>query len=128
MNAGRKDCDGRLVAAAIWLDRRQRLPKQFWIIFDRPHFALLKQLRKQLHHRLAVFKHVGNARRSAGIVLKHIELVFRRADNIDANNVRINIARRAKPDHFGNEGLIVVDQLSWNAARPDDFLPVINVI
>ena len=57
---------------ALTLGRRdgvQRLPEQFRIMLDGRDAVLGEQIRKQEHHRFAVFQHVGHARRCAAIVL-----------------------------------------------------------
>ena len=98
------------------------------IVLDRPHLDPLEQLREQLHHRLAVLQHVGDARRRARIVLQHVELVFADAHDVDADDVGVDAARRPDPDHLGQEGLVLGDQLARHAAGAQDLLAVIDVV
>ena len=90
----------------------QRLAQQLRIVLDRPHLDLLEQLREELHHRLAVFQHVGDAGGRARIVLEHEELVLAGAHDVDADDVGIDAARRPHADHLRQEGLVVGDQLA----------------
>ena len=89
---------------------------------------LRKQLRKNLQHRFAIFQHVAEARRCAGIVIQHEELIITGPHDIGADNVGIDIAGRGHADHIGQIGLIIGDQLPRHLAGPQDFLPMVNVM
>jgi hypothetical protein len=75
-----------------------------------------------------VFQHVGHARGGARIVLEHVELVLGSAYDIDADDVRINIARRTEADHLRQERLVLRDQLLGNLAGPHDLLTMVDIV
>ena len=98
------------------------------IVLDRPHLDPLEQLGEQLHHRLAVLQHVGDARRRARIVFQHVELVLADAHDVDADDVGVDAARRPDADHLGQERVVGGDQLARHAAGAQDLLAVIDVV
>ena len=83
---------------------------------------------EEMHHRLPVLEHVGHAGGRPKIILEDEEAVFPGADDVGADDVGIDLPRRIEADHFGQKGLVVVDQRRGNAARPDDLLPVIDIV
>ena len=83
---------------------------------------------KELHHRLAVLQHVGDAGRRARIVLEHEELVLAGAHDVDADDVGVDAGRRPHADHLGQERLVPGDQLLRDAAGAQDFLAVVDVV
>ena len=129
VDAGRQHGDRRRPLAALRRHACKR-PGAGAADSSRPACTLtrLEQLREQLHHGLAVLQHVGDARRRARIVLEHEELVLGRADDVDADDVGIDVARRAEADHLGQERLVVGDQLLRDATGAHDFLAVIDVV
>ena len=88
----------------------------------------MEQFREHLHHRFAVFQHVADTGRRAGIVLQHVELVFAGAHDVGADDMGIDAARRAEADHLRQEGVVLLDQFARNAAGPDDLLLVVDVV
>ena len=64
------------------------------IVFDGADAVLVKQFREHLHHRLAVFQHVADTGRGAGIVFQNVELVFAGAHDVGSDNMGIDATRR----------------------------------
>ena len=86
----------------------------------------MKEFREHLHHRLAVFQHVADTGRSAGIVFQNIELVFAGAHDVGADDVRIDAARWPETDHLWQEGFVALDQLL--GTRPAMISCVVDVV
>ena len=126
--AWRQHGDGGRTGDPIGLHRRQRLAQQRRIIFDRSNLDLLEQLRKELHHRLAVLQHVGNARGRARIVLQNEEIVLAGTHDVDADDVGVDAGGWSHADHFRQEGIVAGDELLRNAAGAQDLLPVVDVV
>jgi hypothetical protein len=97
----RQHRDARRIADIVGLHRAQRLAQQLRIVLDRPHLYPLEQLREELHHRLAVLQHVGDAGRRARIVLEHVEFVLVDAHDVDADDMGVDALRWPDADHFG---------------------------
>ena len=128
VEAGRQHRDGRRVVQIVRPDRRQRLAQQLRVVLDRAHPDALEQLGEELHHRLAVLQHVGDAGRRARIVLQHEELVLAGAHDVDADDVGVDAGRRPHADHLGQKGLVLGDQLLRNPAGAQDLLAVVDVV
>jgi hypothetical protein len=128
VDAGCQHRDARLALAAGRGERGEALAQQIGIVLDRAHLVLVEQFREHLHHRFAVFQHVADTGRRAGIVFQHVELVLAGAHDVGADDVGVDAARRAEADHLGQEGDVVFDQLARNAAGADDFLLVVDVV
>ena len=80
-----------------------------------------------MKHRFPVLQHVGNAGRCASVVFQDEELVRPRAYNVDADNVRVDPAGRRNANHFGQERVVLSDELDRDPPRAYDLLAVINV-
>ncbi len=105
----------------------QRLAQDFRIVVDRRHPVAGEQFGKDVHHRFPVFQHVGDAGGSPEIVLKHVELVLADPHDVDADDMAVDVFRRCKADHGGQEGLVAVDQIGRHAAGANNLLAVIDV-
>ena len=86
-----------------------------------------EQVWKQPHHDLAVFQHVGHARRRARIVFQHVEIVGVDPHHVDAGDVHIDIVRHVELIHLRAEHRILEDQIFRNAAGAQDLALMINV-
>jgi hypothetical protein len=128
VDAGRQHGDAGPAGAAGRGERGERLAQQEGIILDALDLVVLEEVREHLHHGFAVFQHVADARRRAGIVLQHVELILAGAHDVGADDMRVDAARRPEADHLGQEGDILLDQLARQAAGADDFLLVVDVI
>ena len=98
------------------------------IVRDRLHLHPREQLGEHRHHRLAVLEHVADARRRAGVVLEHEELVGPGAHQVDADDMGVDPARRGEADHLRQPGAVVAEQPLGQAARADDLLPVVEIV
>ena len=128
VDAGRQHRHGGPAVACRRRHGFQRAAQKLRIILHRAHSDVAKQLGEELHHRLAVLQHVGNARRRAGIVLQNVEFMLAGAHDIGADDVGVDAAGRLHAQHFGQESLVAGNQLDGNAARLDDFLAVVDVV
>jgi hypothetical protein len=129
VDARRQHRDRRRAVGAV--GRRaggERTPQVARIGADRLHRHRREQFGKHVQHRLAVFQHVGNARRRARIVLQHVEIVLARAHQIRADDMGVDAAGRLDADHLRQEGVIAGDQFHRDAAGAQDLLTVINVV
>lgn len=116
IDAGRQQRDRRLGIEVSGRDAFERLQEGVRIIFDRPHPIAAEEVGEEMHHRLAVLQHIGDAGRRARIVFKDHELVLAGADEIDADDVTVDAARRVDTDHLGQEGRVLGDELFGNLA------------
>ena len=98
------------------------------IAADALHLVGREQLREHAQHRFAVLQHVADAGRRAGIVLQDVELLRPGADQVDADDVGVDAARRLHPDHLAEIGVVAGDHLHRQAPRPDDLLTVVDVV
>ena len=98
------------------------------IIADRHDRLAREGIGKEPHHDLAVLEHIGDARRRAHIVLEHEEIALAGADQVDAGDMRIDIARRLDAEHLGAKGRVRQHELRRHEARLDDLLVVIDVV
>src|SRR5207237_1390624 len=89
---------------------------------------IAEQFGAKPQHRLAIFEHVGDARRRAGIVLEHIELVGSDADQIDPANMRPHPVRRADAGDLGAELLVAVDQLGRDQPFLEDPALAVDIL
>ena len=106
----------------------KRLTQIFRIVADVADADSAEQFGKHVHHRFAVFKHVGNARRGTGIILKHEKFVRAGAHQIDADDMRVNAPRRQKADHLAQESGVVLQKADRQPSGADDFLTVVNIL
>ncbi len=127
VDAGRQERDGGLGRCSGRRDRAQRGQQFIGVVLDRRHAVPRKQVRKQPHHDLAVFQHVGDAGRRACIVLQHVEFFRVDPDDIDAGDVHIDVMRHILPVHLGAEHGILVDQVFRDDAGAQDVARMINV-
>ena len=128
VNAGGEHGDIGIGAGTGGRNAFERAAEVFGVVFDRRDLAALEQVRRQLHHGLAVFEHIADTRGGAQIVLKHVKLVGTDAHDIDADDVGVNALGRLKTHHFGAEGGVLQDQLGRNAPGFENFLAVVDVI
>ncbi len=125
--AGRQDDHGRLAVTFLRRNRGQRLFQKAGIAVDRCDAVFHEKLREHPHHDFAVLQHVAHARRSAAIVLEHVELVCAGTNEVDADDMRIDAARRAEPDRGLLEGCVAGDQMLGDAPGLDDLATVVDI-
>ena len=89
---------------------------------------LREELREEMHHRLPVLQHVGDAGGRAHIVLEHVELVLADAHDVDADDVAVDVERRVVADHLRQIGLVAEHEVGGDAAGADDLLAVVDVV
>ena len=128
VDARRQHRDSRRTAAHRRRTGRQRFQEVDRIVADLAHRYFREELRKHLEHRFAILEHVGHPRRSAGIILQHIEFVGAGADDIDAADMGIDAARRIHAHHHRQEGIVARDQRGRHPAGTQNLLPVIDIV
>ena len=110
----------------------QGFQQQVRVMRHRGHAVLAEELGKQPHHHLAVFQHVADSAGNAQVVFKHVVLALAlrigRANDVDAADVRVNVARHVHIHHLGPELRVLENLLRRNHTRLDDLLPVINIV
>jgi len=92
-HARREDHHDRLLAEA----RRgvqQGIEQQGGVVLDRPDRVVLEELREYAIQGVAVLEHVGHAGRAAAVVLEHEVLAGSVPDDVGADHVREDLARR----------------------------------
>ena len=98
----------------------------------RGHPVLTEQVGKQPHHHLAIFQHVTHATGHAQVVFKNVVLTVAlrigRANNVNAADVRINVAGYIDPHHLGTELRILEDLLGRHNASLENVLTVVDVV
>ena len=124
----RQEHDRRLAAVATRRDRAQASEQLVGIIVDRRDAVAREQVGQEPHRHFAVFQHVGDAGRRAGVVFEDIELLVVHPHDVDAGDMHPDVMRRAPADHFRPVERIAQDQfrrddrLFENGARPVDVL------
>jgi hypothetical protein len=98
------------------------------IVLDRRDLVLGEQFGEEAHHHLAVFEHVRHTGRHAQVVFEDVELALAGADDIDAGDVRVDVARQIDAHHFRTELGVIQHLLGRNLARLENFLIVIDVV
>ncbi len=111
MGATERSADSNCVRVA--LHRRDAVPGE--------------QVRKQPHHDLAVFQHVGHPRGGAGVVLQDDEVVRIDPDDVDAGNVHVDVVRHVLAVHLGPEDRVLEDQVVRDDLGAQDVAAVIDV-
>ena len=86
-----------------------------------------EQIRKQPHHDLAVFQHVGHARWRARVVLQHDEILGVDPDDVDPGDVDIDVVRHVLAVHLGAEYRVLKDQIVGHDLGAKDVAAVIDV-
>ena len=127
VDAGGEQGHRRLARGALRRNRAQGGEQFVRIAFDRRHPVAGEQVRKQPHHDLAVFQHVGHARRRARIVLQHDEVVGIDPDDIDAGDVHVDVVRHLLAVHLGTEDRVLKDELVGHDLGTEDIAAVIDV-
>ena len=107
-----------LLLRPVGRDAFERPAQVLGIGLDRRHLEPLEQVRRELQHRLAVLEHVAHARRRPEVVLEDVEIVGPDPHDVDADDVRVDAARRVQPHHLRQERRVLEDQLLGNPARP----------
>ena len=123
----RQQRDGRILAADARRDRAQARQQFVGISLNWRDAMLGEQVRQQPHRYFAIFQHVGNARRRAGIVLQHIKIVAVDAHDVDAGDMHPDVVRRPAADHFRPVIRIAQDQVGRNQAFLQDRAGTVNV-
>jgi hypothetical protein len=119
--------DRRLARGAVRRDRAQGGEQLVGIALDRRHAMAGEQVRKQPHHDLAVFQHVGHAGRRAGIVLQNDEILVVHPDDVDAGDMDIDVVRDVLAVHLGAEHRVLEDQVFGHDAGAEDIAAVIDI-
>ena len=128
VDARREDDHGRIAVAAGGGDTLQRLAQCGGVVLHRRHPVLGEEIGEEIHHRLPVLEHVGDARRRAAIILQHVELVGGNPHDVDADDVGIDAAGRRHPHHFRHEGFVLDDELMRDLAGAQDVLAVVEIV
>ena len=95
---------------------------------DRPHPVAGEQLRREPRHREAVLEHVGDARRSAAVVLEHPPGAVGVADQVASGDVAVDAAGRANAVDRAPELGRAEHQLPGDDPLADDLAPVVDVV
>ena len=108
-------------------DRGERFKQHFGIGFDRRDLDLIEQLWNQLEHHFAIFEHVGDARRRAGVVFQNIEFVGTGAHQIDAGDMRPDAAGRFLANHLQTKAGVLQDQIFRNDAGAENVARAVDI-
>ena len=95
---------------------------------DRRDPVAPEKLGKKPHHHLAVLQHVRHTAGNAQVVLEHVELARAGAHDVDAGDVRVDVARHVDTVHLRPVLGIAEDLVGRNAPRPHDLLLVVDVV
>ena len=110
----------------------QRVQQQVGVVRHRRHLVHGEQLGEEPHHHLAVLQHVRHAGGHAQVVFQHVidalAARVRRAHDVDAADVRIDVLRHLHAHHLGPELGVADDQVRRHDARADDLLAVVHVV
>ena len=128
VDAGRQQRDGRIGVEVARCDAFERFQKRVGIVLDGPDAIAAEEIREKMHHRFAVLEHVGDAGGRARVVLEHHEVVLAGADEIDADDMTVDAARRVDADHLGQKRRVLDDKLFGNLAGLQDLLAMIDVV
>jgi len=94
--------------------------------------VLGKQLGEQPHHHLAVLEHVAHAAGHAQVVFQHVvgaaAVGLRRAHDVDARDMRVDLARQVHTHHLGAELAVLEHVLGRHDAGLEDLLTVVDVV
>ncbi len=108
-------------------DAREVFEQPVRVVLDGRDAVEGEQFGKQPHHHLAVFEHVGDARRHAQVVFEDVELALARAHDVDAGDVRVDAAGHVESLHFGAVLVIAEDLFGTQHACAQDVLAVVDV-
>ena len=99
---------------------------------DRGNPVFTEQLGEKPHHHFAVFEHVAHPAGHPQVVFQHEVLAvsagIRRTNNVDATDVRVNVAGHVDAHHFRAELRVLKNLLRRNHAGFEDFLSVVDVM
>ena len=101
MDARRQNSDDGITFTRGRRNAAERLPQVFWVIADVADANSAEQFGKHIHHRFAVFEHIGHARWRPGIILQHKKFIRPCTHQINPDDVGIDPARRQKTYHLG---------------------------
>ncbi len=124
----RQHDDDRIAGAGGWRDFFQALQQLGGIVVDRRDNSLREQFREHARHDVAIFKHVGHARRGAAIILQHFETARPGANDVDAHDMAIDFAGGRKVGHFGQIGAVLVDDVGRHDAGLHNLPAMIDVV
>jgi hypothetical protein len=127
VDARRHQCDGWLRGRAIRCHRAQRGQQFVRIAFDWRDAVAREQVWKQPHHDLAIFQHVGHARRRARVILERDEILGVDPDDVDAGDVNIDVVRHVLAVHLRTEYRILEDQVVRDDPGAENVAAVIDV-
>ncbi len=127
VDARRHQRHRRLRRRAAGRHRAQRGKQLIRIAFDRRDAMPREQIRKQPHHDLAVFQHVGDARRRTRIVLQHDEIVGVDPDDVDPGDMDVHVVRDVLAVHLRTEHRVLEDQVLRHDLGAEDVAAVIDV-
>jgi hypothetical protein len=93
VDPGREDHRHRVLAGTR---RRvqQRVQQQVGIVLDRPHRVIAEELGEDAIEQVAILEHVGHAARTATVILEHEVLATVVSDDVGADHVSVDPARR----------------------------------
>ena len=128
MNARRQDNHAGTALAACWRAGLKRAAQVLGIIADRLHLDRAEKFREHLQHGFAIFQHIADTGRGAGVVLQHKKVILAGAHNICADDMGIDIAGRAKVDHLRQKSLVLGNQINRYNTGAKNFLTVIDVV
>ena len=110
----------------------QGVEQQVGVMGHGCHLVHAEQLGEQPHHHAAVLQHVAHAAGHAQVVLQHVvhALALRvgSAHDVDASNVRIDVARHLDACHLGAVLGVVQHQVRRDEARTQDVLAVVDIV
>ena len=110
----------------------QSFQQQIRIVGHRGHGILAEQFGEQAHHHLAVFQHVADAAGHAQVVFQHkvlaLALGIGSAHDVNAADVRVNVAGHVDAHHFGTELGVLQDLVRGDQSGLQNLLVVVDVV
>ena len=110
----------------------QGFQQQVGVVRYRSNAVFTEQVREKPHHHLAVLQHVAHAAGHTQVVFQHVVLPIALrigcANNVNAADVRVNVAGHIHPHHLGAKLRVLENLLGRNNAGLQDVLAVVHVV
>ena len=124
----RREHDDRRVAGGRRRDVLQHREELLGVVLHGADPLAGEELRKRPLHHLAVFEHVGDARRGAEVVFEDVHHAVATADEVGAGDVAPHALRRLEAGARPPEALARIDEPVGHDAVGDDQPAVVDVV
>ena len=98
----------------------------------RSNAVFTEQVGEKSHHHLAVLQHVAHAAGHTQVIFQHVVLTIALrigcANNVNAADMRVNVAGYINPHHLGAELRVLENLLGRNNTGFQDVLAVVDVV